>query len=307
MWFARNLSIIHRNLRLVHNVAAKGFHEENVQIYDKFRPQYPASTIGYIDSIICDSMKRNNHNSNNILELGAGTGKFTQSFLQHSKVTSIEGKSTTNNNFTATDPSIPFLRQLEQNIAKETVSPWQVYSKPGTGSHIPMPSSSASGVLAAQCYHWMSNDETLQEIARVCQPGAPFIMIWNLYDCSIDWLRRLEYEIVDPIYKEQEKKDGKRTPRFITQEWKQSFESNVARQKFHLPVHIFKDTQTVVCTEAALLNRVLSTSVVHILDDERKKDVCNQISNLLRTHPETRNETSYKVVYEVTVAHVCTK
>lgn len=287
----------------MHNVALKGFHEENVQIYDNSRPQYPSTTIKYIDEIIASSNSKATNNGNNILELGSGTGKFTRSFLQHSKSLSA----TMDNNFTATDPSLPFLRQLEYNLPKEAVSPWQLHSKIGTGGNIPMSSSSVSCCLAAQCFHWMTGDATLEEVARVSRPGAPFIMVWNFYDCSIDWLRRLEYEIVDPIYKAQEKKDGKQTPRFITNEWKQSFESNLARQKFQLPVHIHKDSQTVVCTEAALIERVLSTSVVHLLDDEKKKDVSNAVSNLLRTHPDTKNLTTYNVVYVITIAHVNAK
>lgn len=213
------------------------------------------------------------------------------------------------NKYTATDPSLPFLQRFEQNFSQSghTASPWELSVKPGLGSSIPMLSSSVSCVLAAQCFHWMADDATLDEIARVSEPDTPFIMIWNYYDCSIDWLRRLEFDIVDPIYKAQEKKDGKRVPRFATHDWKLAFETNVAKQKFQLPVQIFRDSQTVVCSEAAIIERVLSTSVVHLLEDDKKKDVSMEISKLLRTHPETKDSTSYNLVYEVTVAHVCTK
>lgn len=288
--------------RCVHNVAAKGFHEDNVQLYDSARPEYPATTIRYIDSIIADANKRNNRSSSNIVELGSGTGKFTKSFLRN---TNLSGSSL--NTYVATDPSLPFLKKLESNLTGGNFHSWDLSAKPGAGSNIPSLSASVSAVLAAQCFHWMSDDHTLAEISRVCQPDSPFIMIWNYYDCNVDWLRRLEYDIVDPIYAAQEKKDGSKTPRYATQDWQNAFKTELAKQKFHLPVKFFKDSQTVVSSEAALIEKVLSTSVVNVLPDDEKDNVRKEISTLLRTHPDTRHANSYNVVYEITVAHVTTK
>jgi SAM-dependent methyltransferase len=110
-----------------------------------------------------------------VVELGAGTGKLTQS------LTRDQGGGRT---VVATDPLGPMLRHLTR-AAPDAIPAF------GTAEQIPVRRRWADVVVGAQAYHWFDRERALPEIARVLRPGGRVALVWNLRDERIPWVRRL--------------------------------------------------------------------------------------------------------------------
>ena len=74
----------------------------------------------------------------------------------------------------------------------------QVEHVAATAERIPVRSRSVDVVVCAQSFHWFDHDLALAEIARVLRPGGVLALVWNTYDTSIPWVRRLERLLMRP-------------------------------------------------------------------------------------------------------------
>ena len=97
----------------VHPVASSGFTTEGAELYNKARPGYPVAAVQYIKEILLTGTQSRSSLDGplKVLELGAGTGKFTRDFFNDK---------THNNNvnrfhYTATEPSEGFRMLLEES------------------------------------------------------------------------------------------------------------------------------------------------------------------------------------------------
>lgn len=59
----------------------------------------------------------------------------------------------------------------------------------GTGEVIPVPDSSARGLIAAQSFHWMASAATLRQVHRVLGPEGLLVLVWNTRDYTRSWVR----------------------------------------------------------------------------------------------------------------------
>lgn len=129
--------------------------------YARARPGYPARATGWLlPSAPSD-----------VLELGAGTGKLTESVVARGHAV------------VATDPSGPMLRELRGSLdipAVEAGAEW-----------LPFGPESFDCVLVGQAFHWFDTERALPEIARVLRDGGTLALIWNMRDESIPWVREL--------------------------------------------------------------------------------------------------------------------
>lgn len=132
------------------------------QAYADHRPSYPGAAVAWL---VGSSPGR-------VLELGAGTGKLTQSItaLGHDVV--------------ATDPSADMLAQLRR--AAPAAHRWV-----GRAENIALPTSSVDVVAAGQAYHWFDHERALPEIARVLRPGGVLALVWNAADQKVPWVRNV--------------------------------------------------------------------------------------------------------------------
>ncbi len=137
----------------------------------------------------------------------------------------------------------------------------------------------------------MDNQTTLNEIHRVLIPNGVLAMIWNTYNYSVDWIMRIENEILRPAYGD--------VPRQQTEKWRECFFSDHAKQMF-TPLHGWYEPYDHVGDRDLVFNRIFSTSVIHEKSVEGRKEVSSKLTSILDTQPElaeARSSGVYKIPY----------
>ncbi|MFC4242637.1 class I SAM-dependent methyltransferase [Gryllotalpicola reticulitermitis] len=144
-----------------HARRAASFHSA-ADAYDAARPGYPAAALSWM---VPDEAR-------SILDLGAGTGKLTESLVAPGR------------QVFAVDPSSEMLRVLASKLPT-------VEARVGGGEDIPLPDMSVDAVTVAQAWHWMDRARAAAEIARVLRPGGILSLVWNNDDDRVPWVREL--------------------------------------------------------------------------------------------------------------------
>ncbi|XP_060555405.1 uncharacterized protein LOC132716209 [Ruditapes philippinarum] len=238
----------------VHRTAVEGFKEGTV--YEKYRPEY---TDEFVSHVIENLYTERHDTDYDILELGAGTGKFTRKILD--KLTNFQLQ-----RYLATDPLEDFLSVLRQQTPELTTSVC-------SASSIPLPSCSIQNVICAQCFHWFATGESISEIARVLVPRGRLILVWLTRDFEIGWVRKME-EVLTLYY------DG--TPRKIMGVWKKAFENCPT---FRCVEHIDSVGSNVMKgNKNFMLNHFMSISVIVRLDIEEKLKAERKFRAVLDVH-----------------------
>jgi SAM-dependent methyltransferase len=235
--------------RRIHEAAARGF-EAAVERYERGRPGYPDDAVSYLVRELRIAQDRD------VLELGAGTGKFTE-------LIALSGA-----NVTALEP-VPAMREaLERNCPTVTVLD-------GTAEDIPLADASADAVVVAQAFHWFDGDRALPEIHRVLRSEGRLGMIWNARDEATDWSERLT-GIFDRLAG-----DGPRYERRGSR-WREAFELADLFGPLHHQVayHVHEVTRD------GFLDRVLSVSYVASAPEAERERVIAEVRDLLDTDPE---------------------
>jgi ubiquinone/menaquinone biosynthesis C-methylase UbiE len=288
---SRSFSSVNRSV--THEAAQKGFTESSSSSYEQGRPGYSAESCNIILETFWRNIGGRNTDPNkaiNMVEIGAGTGKFTESFVSYFKMHE-KGKLC----LTAIEPSEGFRKMLAQkNIPG-------VKAVHGTGDAIPLDSEQVDSVLVAQAFHWMANTKTLSEIHRVLKPHAPFFMIWNTYNYEKEWIRIVDKEILTPNYGD--------VPRQQTEKWRECFFEEAGKDLF-TPIHSSYHPYPFVGDRQMIINRFLSTSVIFQLPEEKRNKVVKRIEELIDNHPdfhESRITGKYEIPYTTHVAWVYAK
>ena len=282
--------------RHVHQIAQDGFSDKQSELYEKARPSYPSTTIGHIKNLIQSSSGASGSNKIKVLELGAGTGKFTKSFFQDEASPSSSSQAF---DYTATEPSDGFRAILENSAPKGVNS--VIYA---TGNSIEVADKSLDAVIVAQAFHWMATEDTLQEVHRVLKPGGVFIMVWNVLDLSIPWIHVLEIDILSKYY------DDVKTPRYVTGAWEDVYSSDVAKRIFS-PVNKWTNPANAISkvTSSFIVDRMQSVSVVATKSAQEKAQIALQIGHLLKIHPDLADvkDGEYLLEYRSDVAFCVAK
>ncbi|KAL3883771.1 hypothetical protein ACJMK2_030003 [Sinanodonta woodiana] len=241
-------------MEAVHKTAKSGFTQGKE--YDEARPSYTDALVQEVLSAFKDTEE---HSKGfvckyDVLELGAGTGKFTQKILPLLEE---------NCRYLATEPSEGFLAKLKENCPN-------VEAHIGSAEQIGLPDNSVKNVICAQCFHWFATDVNLKEIHRVLIPGGKLIMVWNHKDCSVPWVGKIE-DILKEFY------EG--VPRALNYDWKmviENFKGFAFRDHKMLPgVHFQGSSDTIVA-------HFSSISVISSLDPERKAAVQDKIRSVIQ-------------------------
>lgn len=148
------------------NVAIKSFNS-NHESYDQLRPSFgPVITKAFLQDL--KLMKDETPDPEKvILELAAGTGKFTKNLLDLGW----------SKNLIIVEPSEGMLKTFRQNFPEIT-------AHQGSSYRIPLPDNSVDSIVIAQGFHWFSDTASLKEMRRVLKSSGTFGCIWNFDGCS---------------------------------------------------------------------------------------------------------------------------
>ena len=130
------------------------------EVYDRYRPTFPPEALAWA---LGDPALE-------VLDLGAGTGLMTQVLvdLGHQVV--------------AVEPDDAMRHQIPGRAP-------DAICHAGSAEAIPLPDASEDAVVAAESYHWFDKPRALPEIARVLRPQGRLVIVWNVSDESVTWVK----------------------------------------------------------------------------------------------------------------------
>ena len=225
--------------------ATRGF-DQAAEEYERGRPSFPEDAV----AALADECRV--RASSTVIELGAGTGKFTRQLWRRSA------------KWIAVEPMAGMRAILE-----ETIPEIDIYE--GTAESIPLPDASCDVVLAAQCFHWFRGVEALGEIHRILRPQGRLGLIWNVRDDETSWVAELTTML--------EQYRGT-TPSYASMDWRRSFTTSTLFT--HLNERAFPFAQNMDVD--MLVDRVASISFVALLPDEEKQDLFERVKALVADH-----------------------
>ncbi|MBO0979426.1 class I SAM-dependent methyltransferase [Microbacterium sp. SD291] len=144
---------------MVDEVLAKSFERIGAD-YDRYRPGFPAEAAEHIVPVRVRTA----------LDLGAGTGKFTELLTARA------------DRVIAVEPSVAMLDVLRTKLP-------DAVALEGSAERIPVEDSSVDVVSVAQAFHWFDRESACAEISRVLLPGGTLGLIWNHSDPDCAWDR----------------------------------------------------------------------------------------------------------------------
>lgn len=128
--------------------------------YDRYRPGFPPRAA---DVVLPTPVRA-------ALDLGAGTGKFTELLLGRAE------------RVMAVEPSESMLDILRRKLPG-------VHAAVGTAESIPFDDGALDAVTVAQAFHWFDRDPACREISRVLRTGGVLGLLWNHSDPACAWDR----------------------------------------------------------------------------------------------------------------------
>lgn len=220
-----------------------------------------------------------------LVELGAGTGKFTRVAVDVLRSWCAEQPGSVAPRYIAVEPSA-FLENIRTTLPS-------VECVTGSAEHLPLPSNSAAGVIAAQAFHWFATPRALREMHRVLKPDGFLGLVWNTRDPSLPHVRAVE-DIIDSFY-------DPTVPRQQTGKWKEP----LAAFPGFGPYEHTASRQVLWQSRDSVVDRVLSISVVARQPEAVKDGVRRKIHRILDEAP-TNADGLFELPY-VTDLYLCRK
>lgn len=130
--------------------------------YDEFRPGPPLEVTELFGNL----------NGRAMLEVGAGTGKWTRLLERNGA------------NVTVVEPD-PDMRAVLLRRSPE------VHVIQGTAEDLPVADDLFDGVLVSSAWHWFEQPAAANEMARVLHDGGRLYVLWNGFSRDVAWLASL--------------------------------------------------------------------------------------------------------------------
>ncbi|KAJ3077619.1 hypothetical protein HK102_005083 [Quaeritorhiza haematococci] len=244
----------------MHPIAAKGFTIDS-PTYETFRPSYPPAVLDLLSKTILPSLSNpSSAQTLSILDLAAGTGKFTRLLLPFNpkRLEAVEPSPTMRSEFMLLVPQVPI--------------------HAGTATSIPFEDQSFDLVTVAQAFHWFANDAALTEIHRVLKPNGKLVLVWNLEDSErAAWVRQL---------REAYQRYEAGSPQYWRGLWRRVFStdetSTGAFSKLYIPPLKERQIEWMMpCTRDQIWGRILSKSYVAILGEEEHERLKGEVEEIL--------------------------
>lgn len=195
-----------------------------------------------------------------VLDLGAGTGKFTERLISRA------------DEVVAVDPSEPMLAELRRKLP-------DVRALIGTAEEIPVPDATIDLVTVAQAYHWFDPEPAAREIRRVLTSAGRLALVWNGPDQRCRWDADA-HRIAHPPATGDHVDDGT-LPVLDVPGFSQI---KTLRVWWMEPI-----------TRTDYLRRWLTVSSLLAADEHKRAEMLREIEVVLDTHPETRGELTLRL------------
>lgn len=207
-----------------------------VDAYHRGRPPYPVSAVEWVVP----------RRARRVLDLGAGTGKFTQ-LLVDARLDVV-----------AVEPSARMRDRLAATVPRAAVLD-------GSAERIPLPDASVDAVVVAQAWHWVDPVLAVPEVARVLRPGGTLSLVWNIRDNAEPWVAQLD-DILHPHTRQEIDTEPALGDPFDQPE------RTEIRWRHRLG-------------RGELLDMVASRSYLIVLPERQRRDVLRNVEALLDRHP----------------------
>ena len=220
------------------------------EAYDRFRPSFPPEAIAWALGTAPLT----------VVELGAGTGLMTQVLVR------------AGHRVVAVEPD-PLMRER----LRARVGP-AADVRAGSAESIPLGDAEVDAVVAAESFHWFDRPAALVEMARVVRLRGPLVIVWNVRDHEVAWVRELSGIVVrtepGPTYDHAALPDV--GPQFVDVE--------EARFPHRFPL----DEQRLVGLASTISSVALSPD---------RDDVLAEVRRLARTHPDLAGRETFELPF----------
>ncbi|RBA16357.1 hypothetical protein FPRO05_11692 [Fusarium proliferatum] len=241
--------------------------------YDAHRPSYPPAAV----ASLLGRLGLEGQSGHHILDLAAGTGKFTELLSARPegyKIIAVEPLDSMRNTLVAKKLSRVDVRAGTAAEMKDVGDGW------------------ADGCIVAQAFHWFAREESLKEIHRVLKPGAKLGLIWNAeeYNRPESWPASTKWEQELSELNFNEKADNE--PRFRHLLWTKVFERQAEAEKpfFSTPIETEKIAWSIWLTPDALWNRFDTLSWNKLRQGEERRLFREKFDKIIKEGDATFNE-----------------
>lgn len=242
----------------IHQSARTGY-QKNADKYQSGRPDYAAASLDWMQDALAIGKE------SKVLDLGAGTGKFTKRICELS------------DHVIAVEPVAAMRATLHAKLP-------QVEAIDGNALTIPLADQSVDALVCAQSFHWFASDMAVKEMARVLRPGGKLGLIWNVRDETVDWVAAIT-KLITPF-------EGD-APRYYKGDWKKplpsAYFSPLEKQSFAQS----HDGPA----EDVIINRFLSVSFIAAQTEEAQADIAEQLRDLAANHPALKGKEQISFPY----------